>query len=81
MKHMSNDHQVITNLKHAFHNRETVQIGGGSFTPNQIAEFLGHYRAMQNALEAARLLCANIGNGGVGMQTLADNFGILDDAI
>lgn len=34
-----------------------------------------------NALEAARLLCANLRHGGVGHARLIDNFQTMDEAI
>jgi hypothetical protein len=78
---MSNTHTMIANLKHAAWNKETVSIGGGTFDHKEVADFLGHYRAMQDALEAARLLCANLDNGGVGSATLVDNFRLQDDKV
>jgi hypothetical protein len=72
---------IIANLKHAVWNKESVKIGGGTFDHKELADFLGHYRSMQDALEAARLLCANLQNGGVGSETLVDNFQILDEKI
>ena len=38
------------------------------------------YRAMEKALEAARLLCANLANGGQGHMTLVNNFHNLDNS-
>lgn len=78
---MSNTHPIIANIKHAVWNKEVAHIGGGSFNEKELADFLGHYRAMQDALEAARLLCANLDNGGVGSATLVDNFRLQDDKI
>lgn len=72
---------IIANLKKAAFDRETLTIGGGIFNHKEIADFLGHYRSMQDALEAARLLCANLQNGGVGSNTLVDNFQIQVDKI
>jgi hypothetical protein len=72
---------MIANIKHAIRTKATTEIGGGSFDHKELSEFLGHYRAMQSALEAARLLCSNLQNGGEGHMTLVDNFHILDDTI
>lgn len=77
----SNDHSIIANIKHAIHNKESVSIGGGVFDHKELADFLGHYRSMQDALEAARLLCANLQHGGVGHMTLVENFDINDAKI
>ena len=37
--------------------------------------------AMEKALEAARLLCANLDNGGIGSARLVDNFRNFDDKV
>ena len=34
---------VIANLKHVARNRERAHIGGGIFTPDEIAEAVSHY--------------------------------------
>lgn len=34
---------LIANLKHAARNRETVNAGGGIFSPEEIAEAVSHY--------------------------------------
>jgi hypothetical protein len=65
---MSYTHPMIANLKHAAWNKE-------------VADFLGHYQAMKDALEAAKLLAANIERGGVGSQTLVDNFHLCVDKV
>ena len=78
---MNHDHTIIANIKHAIRSKEPALIGGGSFDHKELADFLGHYRSMQDALGAARLLCANLDNGGVGSATLRDNFRLQDDKI
>lgn len=78
---MNHDHAILANIKHAIRNKEPAQIGGGSFDHKELASFLGHYLFMQDALEAARLLCANLDNGGVGRATLVDNFRLRDEKV
>lgn len=74
---MSKDHPVVTALHQAKVNHETLVIGGKTFTPNNIADFIGHYTAMHNALGVAKDLCANVNS----RQHLVDNFGLMVDAI
>lgn len=37
----------IANLKHAIRNRETVIIGGGEFTPEELKEILNSIEALR----------------------------------
>jgi hypothetical protein len=68
---------IKTNLTRAAFDHETITIGGGQFSAEEI---LKEYRAMEKALEAARLLCANLANGGHGHMTLVNNFHNLDNS-
>lgn len=79
---MSNTHQMIDNLKQAVLNKQTIKIGGATFYHKGLEDFLGHYRSMQDALVAARLLCENLEKGGDGLTaTLVDNFRIQDEKV
>lgn len=71
----------LANLKHAIRNKQSVEIGGGIFNTQELTEVYKTIQSMDDALQAARLLCANLDNGGHGKQTLIDNFRILDDKI
>lgn len=45
----------IANLKHAIRNRETVIIGGGEFTPEELKEILNSIEELRrSSKEAAR---------------------------
>ena len=44
---------MIPNLKHAVRNRETVTIGGGDFTPDEIKTFINAHEDLTDLLYAA----------------------------
>jgi hypothetical protein len=44
-----------------------------------VRDTISEVQHMQRALEAARLLCANLDNGGTGHQALVNHFRELDD--
>lgn len=41
----------IANLKHAIRNRETVTIGGGEFTPQELQEVVKKLEELRNAVK------------------------------
>lgn len=69
---------IKANLSQAAFNHETILIGGGQFHAKELYE---HYQAMEAALEAARLLCINLSNGGQGHMALVKNFQEKDDMV
>ena len=74
-------HTFLANLNQAIRNKQSCEIGGGIFNTKELAEVYKNIQAMDNALDAARVLCANLDNGGIGKQTLIDNFRLLDESI
>lgn len=44
---------MISNLKHSARNCETVTLGGGTFSPEEIRAHCEAYEAMQKALQQA----------------------------
>lgn len=72
---------MIANLKHAIRDHKPAEIGGGTFSVDEMTDVVKTIQAMEDALDAARLLCATLGEWGGGHATLVYNFHILDDAI
>lgn len=72
---------MVANLKGAIHDRKPAEIGGGTFSVDEMTDVVKTIKAMEDALSAARLLCANLERGGEGHATLVDNFRLLDDSI
>lgn len=71
----------LANLRYAIHNKAPVNIGGGSFSPEELHEILRAIQAQQDALNAANLLCANLHRGGQGHMNLVEIYELLSDRI
>jgi len=60
---------------------ELINEIGKTTMPNYAREMRLELEKRDKALEAARLLCANLRHGGQGHMTLVDNFQEVDEAI
>lgn len=47
---------IIANIKHSIRNNETVIIGGGEFSPNELRAIVILYNASNKALESLEFL-------------------------
>lgn len=61
---------MISNIKHAIRNRETVAIGGGEFSPAELQQFVERCEALAKALTDIKGALAgnrlvNVGNSTV----------------
>ena len=72
---------MVANLKHAIRKHKPADIGGGTFSVDEMTDVVKTIQAMEDALKAARLLCANLERGGEFHATLVDNFRLLDESI
>jgi hypothetical protein len=71
---MSNYNTIIANIKHAIREKQTANIGGGTFNATELNDFLNTIKVMEDTIHAGKLLCANLERGGVGQQSLIENF-------
>ena len=43
---------ILINIKHAIRNNETVIIGGGNFSPSELAELVGYIAMLEGLVNA-----------------------------